>query len=150
MIDQPTAASALGRLDVLVGEWALEATPPGGPPWPGGGRATFEWHESGRHLVQRWTVELPEAPDGTAIIGCDAANGTYYQLYTDERNVCRVYEMSIGDGEWMLWRDGAPFPQRFIATISEDGKTIAGRWEKAEDGTNFETDFDFTYTKVAP
>ena len=24
------------------------------------------------------------------------------QLYTDDRNVCRVYEMSIGGGEWNL------------------------------------------------
>ena len=28
----------------------------------------------------------------------DAANGTYFQLYTDDRGVCRIYEMSIGDG----------------------------------------------------
>jgi hypothetical protein len=40
--------------------------------------------------------------------GCDAANGTYYQLYSDERGVCRVYEMSIGNGEWRLWREGEP------------------------------------------
>ena len=49
------------------------------------------------------------------IIGCDAANGTYYQLYSDDRGVCRVYEMSIGDGEWKLWREGEPFTQRFTA-----------------------------------
>jgi hypothetical protein len=93
-------------------------------------------------------VEMPEAPDGVCVIGCDAANGTYYQLYTDERGVCRVYEMSIGNGEWKLWRDGEPFSQRFTATISEDGLRIEGRWELAEDGENFRTDFDLIYTKV--
>jgi hypothetical protein len=93
-------------------------------------------------------VEAPEAPDGVSIIGCDAANGTFYQLYSDDRGVCRVYEMSIGDGEWKLWRTGEPFPQRFTATISEDGTTIAGRWEKAEDGTNYTTDFELIYCKV--
>jgi hypothetical protein len=148
MIDQPTAKAALKELEVLVGEWTMEATPPGGPPWPGEAKATFEWHESGRHLIQRWTIEMPEAPDGTAIIGCDAANGSYYQLYTDERDVCRVYEMSIGDGEWKLWREGEPFAQRFSATISEDGKRIEGRWEAAKDGKDFETDFDLVYTRV--
>jgi hypothetical protein len=148
-MDQPTAEEALKRLDVLVGEWTMEAIPPGGLPWPGEARTTFEWHDSGRHLVERSTVEMPEAPDGISIIGCDAANGTYTMLYSDERNVCRIFEMSIGDGEWKLWRDeGAPFPQRFTATISEDGKTIEGRWELAEDGENFKTDFDLTYTKV--
>jgi hypothetical protein len=147
-MDQPTAEEALKRLEPLVGEWTLEAKPPDGPPWPGEARATFEWHDSGAHLVQRSTVEMPEAPDSISIMGCDAANGTYYQLYSDERGVCRVYEMSIGDGEWKLWREGEPFPQRFSATISDEGNTIAGRWEKAPDGRTWETDFDLTYRKA--
>src|SRR5215212_7518258 len=147
-MDQPTAEEALGRLGPLVGEWILEARPPDGPPWPGEARTTIEWHDSGAHLVSRFTVEMPEAPDGLSIMGCDAANGTYYQLYSDERGVCRVYEMSIGDGEWRLWREGEPFPQRFSATISDDGETIVGRWEKAPDGRTWETDFDLTYRKA--
>ena len=81
-------------------------------------------------------------------MGCDAANGTYFQLYSDERGVCRVYEMSIGDGEWKLWRNGAPFPQRFTGKISEDGNTIAGRWELADDAGNFTTDFELIYRRV--
>ena len=126
----------------------LEAKSPDGEPWPGEARASFEWHESRAHLVARTTIDLPEAPNTVSIIGCDAANGTYFQLYSDDRGVCRVYQMSIGDGEWKLWREGDPFPQRFSATISEDGDTITGRWEKAEDGTNYTTDFYLTYTRV--
>src|SRR5689334_17958364 len=91
---------ALQRLAPLVGEWTVEARSPGGDPWPGRGRAVFEWHDSGQHLVERVTTGVAEAPDSVSIIGCDAANGTYYQLYSDERGVCRVYEMSIADGEW--------------------------------------------------
>jgi len=135
-------------IEPLVGEWTLEARGPDGEPWPGEARATIEWHDSGAHLVERSTVELPEAPDGVSIMGCDGANGTYYQLYSDERGVCRVYEMSVGGGEWKLWREGAPFPQRFAATISEDGNTMAGRWEKAEDGRNYTIDFDLIYRRV--
>jgi len=149
-MEQPTAEDALRALDPLVGEWLLEAQPPGGEPWPGGGRAIFEWHDSGAHLVERSSVEMPEAPDGVSIIGCDAANGTYYQLYSDERGVCRVYQMSIDAHEWKLWRTGLPFAQRFTATISDDGQTIAGQWEVAEDGTNFTVDFDLTYRRVSP
>jgi hypothetical protein len=147
-MDQLTAEDALKELEPLVGEWRLTATPPGGEPWPGEGRATFEWHESGAHLVQRWTVEMPEAPDGVAIIGCDAANGTYYQLYSDERGVCRVYGMSIGDGEWRLWREGEPFAQRFTGRFEDAGRTIVGRWELAEEGVDYKTDFDLTYTRI--
>jgi hypothetical protein len=147
-MDQPTAEQALRRLEPLVGTWTFEARWPSGEPWPGGGRVTFEWHTSGAHLVQEGTAELPEAPDNVSIIGCDAANGTYFQLYSDERGVCRVYEMSIGDGEWKLWRDGEPFSQRFTATFSPDGNTITGRWEIAEDGNDYKTDFDLIYRRI--
>jgi hypothetical protein len=149
-LDQPTAEQALNELEVLVGEWTQEAIPPGGEPWPGEAQTTFEWLEGSekRLLVERSTVEMPEAPNGVCVIGCDAANGTYFQLYSDDRGVCRIYEMSIGGGEWKLWRDGEPFSQRFTAKISEDGNRIEGRWEAAKDGANWETDFDLIFTRV--
>jgi hypothetical protein len=147
-MDQPIAQEALKKLEPLVGAWSLEAIPPGGEPWPGEARATFEWHDSGAHLIQRWTIEMPEAPDGVSIIGCDAANGTYYQLYSDDRGVCRIYQMSIDAGNWKLWRDGAPFSQRFTGRFEDGGDTIVGPWELAEDGTNFKTDFDLIYRRA--
>ncbi len=147
-MDQPTAEHALRELEPLVGEWTMEAKWPDGEQWQGGGRVTFEWHASGAHLVEHGTVELPEAPDNISIIGCDAANGRYFQLYSDDRGVCRVYEMSIGNGEWKLWREGEPFAQRFTATFSDDGNTITGRWEIAEDGADYTTDFDLIYRRV--
>lgn len=147
-MSQPTAEHMLHELESLVGEWTMEARWPDGTPWPGGGLVTFEWLPSRAHLLQRGTVELPEAPDNVSVIGCDAANGTYTQLYSDERGVCRIYEMSIGDGEWRLWREGEPFSQRFTGTFSEDGNTITGRWEIAEDGRTFATDFDVVYRRI--
>ena len=147
-MDQPSAEKALKELEPLVGEWTLEATPPDGPPWPGEARAKFEWMAGGRLLVERSEIEMPQAPDGICVMGCDAANGTYFQLYTDERNVCRVYEMSIGDGEWKLWREGEPFDQRFTGRFTEDGQKIEGRWEARRD-SGWETDFDLVYTRVS-
>ena len=145
---QPTAEQALHKLSPLVGEWTFKATGADGTPWPGGGRVTFEWHESGAHLVQRGTADHPDAPDNVSIIGCDAASGTYFQLYSDERNVCRIYEMSIGNGEWKLWREGEPFSQRFTATFSDDGNTITGRWEMAKDGKHYSADFDLVLRRI--
>jgi hypothetical protein len=147
-MDQPTAEDVLRRLEPLVGEWALEATGADGQRWPGEASMTFEWHESRAHLVQRSRIEMPGAPDSVCIIGCDAANGTYFQLYSDDRGVCRVYEMSIGDGDWKLWREGEPFAQRFHARFSADGNTITARWELAEDGRNYVTDFDLVARRV--
>jgi hypothetical protein len=147
-MDQPTAEEALKRLEPLVGEWKLEAIGADGQPWPGEASATFEWHDSRAHIVERSHVDTPEAPDGISILGCDAANGTYYQLYSDERGVCRVYEMSIDESGWKLWREGEPFAQRFTSTFEDGGDTIRGRWEIAEDQKSFQTDFDLIYRRV--
>jgi len=148
-MDQPTAEQALQRLEPLIGRWTLEAIGSDGQPWPGEAGATFEWHDSGRHVVERSHVDMPDAPDGVCVIGCDAANGTYWQLYSDDRGVCRVYEMSIDESTWKLWRSGEPFAQRFTATFEDGGDTIRGRWEIAEDQEHFETDFDLIYRRVA-
>ena len=147
-MNELTNTVARERLEALVGAWTLEAGPPGGPAWPGGGRVTFEWLDGEPLLIGRTQIELPEAPDSSSVIGCDGLNDTYYQLYTDERDVQRVYEMSLREGVWKLWRHGDPFSQRFTGSFSDDGKTITGRWEMAEDGKTWRTDFDLTYTKV--
>jgi hypothetical protein len=154
---------ALEPLDALVGEWTMEAGPPEGPPWPGEAEVSFEWLEGRRFLVQRWSIDLPEAPDGIAIIGLRdapasaeavaeglaASDAPYRQHYFDSRGVHRIYEMTLSDGEWRLWRDSLdPFAQRFTGKFSDDGSTITGRWELAEDGSNWKTDFDLGYRKV--
>jgi hypothetical protein len=138
----------LQRLEPLIGRWKLEATGADGHPWPAEAWSTIEWHESGAHVVQRSSIEMPEAPDNLSIMGCDAANGTYYQLYSDDRGVCRVYEMSIDDHEWRLWRTGEPFAQRFTGRFEDGGDTIVGRWELAMDGINYEPDFDLVYRRL--
>jgi hypothetical protein len=143
-----TTTEARGCLEMFVGDWTMEAVPPGGPPWRGEARATFAWLDGAPLLVMRTHVDMPEAPDIVAVIGCDATNGMYSQLYADDRDVQRIYEMSLLDGVWKLWRHGAPFAQRFTGAFSGDGMTITGRWERADDGVTWETDFDLTYTKV--
>jgi hypothetical protein len=140
--------TGLGALEPLVGEWSMEATPPGGEPWPGGGTAEFEWIDDGAFLRETWAIDLPEAPNGVAIFGCDRRRDLIFQLYTDERDVHRIYEVTLEDGEWRMWRDADdPFPQRFSATFSDDGNSIAGRWEKQEDG-EWGIDFELTYRRL--
>jgi hypothetical protein len=56
--------------------------------------------------------------------------------------------MSIDDGEGKLWRKGEPFSQRFTASFCDDGNTITGRWEIAEDGVNYTTDFDLVCRRI--
>lgn len=143
-----TVPHSLRPLDPLVGDWDLEVKGPDGTPWTGGGRSTFRWHPSKAHLVQDTKIDAPDAPSSTSIIGCDAANRTFAQLYSDDRGVCRIYSMTIDARTWTLEREGEPFAQRFVARIDEDGHAIHGQWEKAEDGTEFVVDFYLTYRRV--
>ena len=144
---------ALQELDVLVGEWAMDALFPGLPPSGPAGRTEFEWMTGGRLLVQRWEVAVAEAPDGIAIIGGAERGGGYLQHYFDSRGVVRVYEMTLRDGVWELLRvkpDFSPldFCQRFTGRFSDDGVTIDGRWEKSSHGAAWELDFELRYTRV--
>ena len=132
----------LEALEALVGDWVL------GDPAAPVGRTSFSWLEGRRFLVQRWSIDIPEAPDGFAIVGEDPAGGGLLQHYFDSRGIARVYGMSLEGGVWRLWRDGEDFSQRFAGTLSEDGSTISGAWEIAHDGSTWEHDLDLVYTRV--
>lgn len=146
-MEQSDRHPALERLDALVGEWAMAAGPAGEPPWPGDAQVTFEWLDPQAFLIERWVV--PAAFDGIAIIGVGDEPDALRRHYFDGRGEHRIYEMTLRDGVWTQWRDAPdPFPQRFSGTFDDDGKTIAGRWEKATDGTNWEADIDVIYRKA--
>jgi hypothetical protein len=144
----PGPNPALERLNALVGEWTIEGTVPSDPPFVVRGRVAFEWLTGRSFLVERWDVAHPDFPDGIAIIGSHASAEALRQHYFDSRGVFRVYEMSLRDNVWQLWRDSPGFSQRFTGTFSDDGRRITGRWEKSSDGSNWEHDFDLTYVKV--
>lgn len=144
----PTARpAALSGLDVLAGDWDTHVQFPGSPPIGGSGRTTFEWLEGRYFLIQRVRAAQPDGPGVIAIIGA-GPDGRLAQNYFDNRGVHRVYEMSLDDGVWRLWRESPGFWQRYSGTVSADGATISGAWEKSPDGAHWEHDFDLTYTKV--
>jgi hypothetical protein len=149
--DQPPPApnSRRKRLDALVGEWIMEGTHPVDPSTSVRGRVTFEWLDGESFLVQRWSVEHPDFPNGIAIIGCDASAEACSMHYFDSRGIARVYQMDVDDGEWTVWRDEPGFAQRFTGIFGDGGNTIAGRWERSSDGARWEHDFDLTYRKVS-
>ena len=87
-------------------------------------------------------------PASVAVIGRDDVAETYSMLYFDARGVSQIYEMSFGDGVWKQRRSAPEFSQRFTGTLSDDGATIAARWEKSSDGSRWDHDFDLIYTRV--
>jgi hypothetical protein len=139
---------ALKDLDSLVGKWKIAGSHPMLPA-PVRGQASFEWLEDGAFLAWRTTFERPGPPSATAVIGRDEALAAYRILYSDERGVSRIYEMSFADSQWTFWRNSPGFSQRMTFTISHDGNTLTGHGEKTTDGKIWEDDLDVTYTRIA-
>lgn len=148
------AMEMAGRLLPLIGEWSLEMVPPGAEPSGDvGARVAFDWLPGGTWVVQRWTVPIPEAPDGIAILGYDEGRDTLLQHYFDSRGVARVYEMTLENGVWTLERTKADFSpyefaQRFEGHFSEDGRRIDGTWFISTDKHHYEKDFDLNYIRA--
>jgi hypothetical protein len=82
------------------------------------------------------------------MIGRDDDGEDFTILYADGRSVSRIYHMSFADGVWKIWRNAPGFHQRFSGRLSEDGNTIAARWENSEDGEASNHDFDLTYELI--
>jgi hypothetical protein len=82
-----------------------------------------------------------------AVIEYDADAAQFRQHYFDSRGVTRTYRMTFTGYEWTLLRtepDFSPlsFAQRFVGTLSDDGRSADGRWEQSHDGgTTWEHDF---------
>ncbi len=101
-----TRNPALAALDVLVGEWSMAARFEHLPAVDGDARVVFEWLPGEQFLVERWSIAVPEAPDGIAIIGVDPSDqDRCLQHYFDSRGVARVYNMTLVNRVWKLWRD---------------------------------------------
>ncbi|RPJ18788.1 MAG: hypothetical protein EHM33_31385 [Chloroflexi bacterium] len=150
-VPQRPSNPALEHLGVFVGEWNTETTSMSFDPNPSAiarGHTSFDWLESGAFLIQHSEVPDTAFPRGIAVIGPDDAAETYCMLYFDARGVSRIYQMSLRENVWKIWRDFAGFPQRFIGTFSDDRNIITARWEKSSDGSNWELDFNLTYTRV--
>jgi hypothetical protein len=145
----------LDRLEVLTGQWEMEATfeagyfSPDSPAMTGrGAQTTFEWLDGRFFLTQRFTSEQPAAPSGIAIIGAGPEPGTFIQHYYDSRGVTRSYQMALDGRTWKLWRESPGFWQRYTGLIAGDGNTITGAWEGSADGQDWKHDFGLTYIKA--
>jgi hypothetical protein len=113
---------------------------------------TMESVLDGTFVLQRTSVEIPEAPDTIAIIASNPATDNYVQNYFDSRDVIRRYGMTFTGGVWELLRttpDVSPldFCQRYRGELSADGATITGSWERSADGVAWEHDFELTYRR---
>ena len=135
---------------MFVGEWEMGSSLTSDPASAPRARTTFEWMPGRRFLIQRWAVDIPEAPDGLAVIGAGADPGCFVQHYFDDRGVARIYQMKLVDRIWTLSRvaDAPDLSQRFTGTFT-DLDTIRGTWEMSRDGSTWHSDFDLIYRRIS-
>jgi hypothetical protein len=143
----PQPTTSLKPFDVLIGEWDMVGTHPMIPS-PVKGHSSFEWLRDGALLVWHFNWEPgSEIPNAYNVIGHDDAIEPCSTLYTDERGVSRIYQMTLAGGIWKMWRDSPDFSQRMTGTLSDDGNSITVRGELSHDGSTWEQDLSITYTR---
>ena len=137
--------ASLEPFSALVGTWDLEATHPSFPGTVVRGTARFEWLEGERFLLQRSRTDHPEFPDSLIVFGADEDGVS--MNYFDSRGVHRIYEVSLGDGVWRMWRHSHGFSQKFNATLSADGHSIEGLWKLSRDDSTWDDDLAITFRR---
>jgi hypothetical protein len=143
----PQPTRTLREFERLIGEWDTVGTHPQLPA-PVRGHSKFEWLRDGALLVWHFDWEHGTGiPSAYSVIGHDDTIEPCMMLYTDERGVARIYQMSLEGDVWKMWRESPEFSQRMTGTFSADGKTITSRGELSRDGTTWERDLDVTYTR---
>jgi hypothetical protein len=157
-----TTEPALEQVDRLVGTWTTEATHPALPSVVVHGTTIIEWLEGDRFLIHRARTDHPDFPDAISIIGITehdrvdnepkkdppaAGDPGLSMYYFDSRGVFRIYQMTIDDEAWRLWRDAPGFSQRFIATFADGGDTVTGRWQLCSDDIHWDDDLQISYRR---
>ena len=153
MSDHDNTPPEMQRLALFVGDWTLAAGFGGEPSGEPLGRATFEWALGDQYVIEKSTVDVPEAPDGLAVMAWHPHENRYVQHYFDSRGVTRLYEMEFDGRVWKLQRGNEDFSalsfnQRYEGVFSDDGHTIDGHWDVQEPGEEWRKDFDLIYRRV--
>lgn len=142
----PQPTSSLKQFAILIGEWNMVGTHPALPS-PVQGHSSFEWLVEGSLLLWRFDWQPGGIPCALSIIGHDDSVEPCCMLYTDERGVSRVYQMSLEGGVWKMWRDSPGFSQRMTGAFSENGTAITWHGELSRNGSAWEPDLDVLYTR---
>jgi hypothetical protein len=137
---------ALAKLDGLAGEWDLTMTDAwflDSPDVKVLGKATIQWLDDAfLHMRSTWEDDSTI----TWVFGRSDPHERLTVLSHDSRGVCRVFQMTLDDGEWLMERADPDFHQRFVGTVSAD--RIDARTEASEDeGKTWRKDFDLIFER---
>jgi hypothetical protein len=119
-MDESDPRAKLEPFQALVGEWTIEMAHPMFEDTVVRGRATYEWLEGGRFLIQRAVNEHPNFPDSLCVIGVMEGEKDLSMQYFDSRGVHRVYAIWFDGRELTLGRDAPGFAQRGSANLATE------------------------------
>src|SRR5215218_8254840 len=98
-MDEADPRAKLEPFQALIGEWTIEMTHPMVEDTVVRGRATYEWLEGSRFLIQRAVNEHPDFPDSLSVIGVMEGENDLSMQYFDSRGVHRVYAIGFDGRE---------------------------------------------------
>jgi hypothetical protein len=139
--------SGLNELNIFAGEWIAEAAHPLFE-HSIEGKITFGWLQENSFFFMNSSWKKAGPPDSKSIIGHDDSSDMFTMLYSDERNVFRIYEMIFNNGILKLWRNFPGFSQRFTGSFKDNNNEFSGVWELCEDDINWKKDLEITYTRI--
>jgi hypothetical protein len=139
---------ALEPLQFLVGEWRTSGSHPMVPGKALPGRTSFAWHEGGAFLIMRAQVDEAGFPDGLAIIGSDAAAGTFAMIYFDERGTSRSMRVNLGERMLTWHHDNPTFAQSL--TIRAEGDRLVSKGLMSKNGGPWTDDLSQTFERIMP
>ena len=147
-MDEADPRVKLQLFEALLGEWTIEMTHPMAEDTVVRGRATYEWLEGDRFLIQRAVNDHPDFPDSISVIGVMEGEDDLKMQYFDSRGVHRVYAVGFDGTVLTLERDAPGFAQRVAARLSDDGSNLAGVWQLNKDDQGYRDDLAFTYRRA--
>ncbi len=123
-MDEADPRAKLDPFQALIGEWTIEMTHPMLEDTVVRGRATYEWLEGGRFLIQRAANEHPDVPDSLSVIGLMEGENDLSMQYFDSRGVHRIYVIGFDGTELTVARDAEGFAQRLSASSATRARLL--------------------------
>ncbi len=141
-----TAQLAMERLQPFIGKWKTEGTirMPNGADMVLNAVDTYEWLPGGYFLIHHVDGFMGEDEvKAIEMIGFHEDDGMYVTTSYDNHGIVANYKAQLHEREWTIIGS----TERFRGRFGEDGRTLAGVWELAEDGAEWKKWMDILLTK---
>ncbi len=151
------STAALHKLNVFIGKWNIEGKQYEGPFGPAAKISTvetWEWLPGELFLIHRLKGNVGEQEIACIeVIGYDEKSNYYtiHSFYNDGKT--NQWQSREDNGTWTLTgnsqAEGKPIKVRSTTLFSNDNKSITVKWEKSNDGLEWETFWDINATKAS-